>query len=202
MNIINRTGRGNSHDIRSTTSMCCVADIFTEIRQRWVTGASNLPSDQHEDKEVENHVDCMVTLETQLYFLYQWCCTTYYKHLWQKLNTSFQTSCLALSPKPMCPYWGCKPQLPFLKIKCYQTYPFAAETHLFFSSSSLLAFFLNLGRSCCSSSLAASLSLSAVLSLEKWNVVLSPVCRTSWSWILALPSGLIFWPVQKKTSNA
>lgn len=65
---------------------------------------------------------------------------------------------------------------------------------LFFSSSSLFAFFLNLGSSCCSSSLAASLSFCAVLSLAKWNVVLSPVWRTSWSWILALPSGLIFWP--------
>lgn len=72
-----------------------------------------------------------------------------------------------------------------------------ARSHLFFSSSSLLAFFLNLGSSCCSSSLAASLSLSALLSLEKWNVVLSPVWRISWSWILALPSGLIFWPVHK-----
>lgn len=72
-----------------------------------------------------------------------------------------------------------------------------AASHLFFSSSSLLAFFLNLGRSCCSSSFAASLSLRALLSLEKWNVVLSPVWRTSWSWILALPSGLIFWPVRK-----
>lgn len=76
-----------------------------------------------------------------------------------------------------------------------------AASHLFFSSSSLLAFFLNLGRSCCSSSFAASLSLSALLSLEKWNVVLSPVWRTSWSWILALPSGLIFWPVQKTMST-
>lgn len=70
-------------------------------------------------------------------------------------------------------------------------------SHLFFSSSSLLAFFLNLGKSCCSSSLAVSLSLSALLSLEKWNVVLSPVWRTSWSWILALPSGLIFWPTER-----
>lgn len=52
-------------------------------------------------------------------------------------------------------------------------------SHLFFSSSSLLAFFLNLGNSCCSSSLAVSLSFSALLSLEKWNVVLSPVWRTS-----------------------
>lgn len=68
-------------------------------------------------------------------------------------------------------------------------------SHRFFSSSSLLAFFLNLGSSCCRRSLAASRSLSAVLSLAKWNVLLSPVWRTSWSWILALPSGLIFWPV-------
>lgn len=76
-----------------------------------------------------------------------------------------------------------------------------AASHLFFSSSSLLAFFLNLGRSCCSSSFAASLSLRALLSLEKWNVVLSPVWRTSWSWILALPSGLIFWPVRETTNR-
>lgn len=41
------------------------------------------------------------------------------------------------------------------------------DTHLFFSSSSLLAFFLNLGSSCCSRSLAASRSFRAVLSLAK-----------------------------------
>lgn len=76
------------------------------------------------------------------------------------------------------------------------------DSHRFFSSSSLLAFFLNLGSSCCSSSLAASRSLSAVLSLAKWNVVLSPVWRTSWSWILALPSGLIFWPAHIKKLKA
>lgn len=78
---------------------------------------------------------------------------------------------------------------------------FTLKMYLFFSSSSLLAFFLNLGSSCCSSSLAASRSLSAVLSLAKWNVVLSPVWRTSWSWTLAFPSGLIFWPVQSRNSS-
>ena len=73
--------------------------------------------------------------------------------------------------------------------------------HLFFSSSSLFAFFLNLGSSCWRRSFTASRSLTAVLSLEKWKLVVSPACRTSWSWIFAFPSGLIFWPKKKDEVN-
>lgn len=72
-------------------------------------------------------------------------------------------------------------------------------SYRFFSSSSLLAFLLNFGSSCWRRSLTASRSFTAVLSLEKWKLVVSPACNTNWSWILAFPSGLIFWPILKRT---
>lgn len=67
--------------------------------------------------------------------------------------------------------------------------------YLFFSSSSLLTFLLNFGRSCCRSSFTWSRSLtcaSCPLLFTKWNVddVLS--WRTTCSWIFDLPSGDIF----------
>ena len=65
--------------------------------------------------------------------------------------------------------------------------------YLFFSSSSLFAFFLWAGISCARSSFSSSLSFLAFMgeSLVNWKVKLFPSCRTSCICTLELPSGLI-----------
>lgn len=69
--------------------------------------------------------------------------------------------------------------------------------YLFFSSSSLFAFFLWAGISCAKSSFISSLSFLAFTgeSLVNWKVKLFPSWRTSCICTLELPSGLIRWTV-------
>ena len=68
--------------------------------------------------------------------------------------------------------------------------------YLFFSSSSELTLFLNLGSSCCRSSFTPSLSCCCwfrPLGWTKWKVLAVPSCSTTCSCTFSLVSGEIFW---------
>ena len=106
----------------------------------------------------------------------QFHCNANVKYLWKGLLVYFSTTDWN--------YW--------LEIPCkYYTW------YLFFSSSSLLAFFLCAGMSWARRSFASSLSFLAAAggSPVNWNVNEFPSWRTSWICILELPSGLIRWTV-------
>lgn len=73
-------------------------------------------------------------------------------------------------------------------------------TYFVFSSKSLFALFLWAGINCAKRSFTSSRSLrSFPKGLTKWKLYEFPSCRTVWSCILELPSGLILCTRDKKT---